>query len=372
MRAKLFHELWQALLEATNEGLYPPVGYALSLEKQRIWLLTTSINKIPLAMEILKKSTGEEYNLGRHLQEDRLQRIAQENPHVFIANTYPLEGFLRGDLRQIGKIVQAFGAPFFRIKAFGLVDICGFAKCPVYEQLSMLYSLSNALRSTVKRCARFCSRLGVEPRFDTASTGDGFYFWHPAVGANADVATFMVLLCLMQMIENLRVAKGHNLQLRASYVAGEAFVFYNFEKIKKEIYNQKGEIEIPESFPAENAVGPATNVAARLCAAAEPSQILVAEFRRSGHDSDVSMDLESLIRQAAELFREEDRRCAAELRFDPETTIYITDKHSSRIYCRNLVGQIPYRSGGTTKLQRIGLKVEDANDIKEYRFKAGF
>ncbi len=144
---------------------------AYGMDNDDFHVLTTSIPSLPLGMDILKE-INREYNLGRSLQINRLDQLAKENPHVFRKNLRKIEGLGQLEVNEIGRLVGLYGTPFYPQKGFGLIDICGFSRLNSSEQLAQLYSLTNVLSSSIRRCWKFSDRLKVRNMFGRASTGD--------------------------------------------------------------------------------------------------------------------------------------------------------------------------------------------------------
>lgn len=354
-----------ALRGQTREGLFALVGYGL--EAGRIHLLTANIPDLPVAIRILRDTSGREYNLGQYLPLDDVRRASQENPHFLHYKSYEIPGldFSESSLRAVGSLVVAFGAPFYSHKAVGVVDICGFSTVPPFSQLAYLYSLENLFRSNAKRCRCFTSELHLSSDFGHASTGDGFYFWHEMHGGGADVATLLLLLCMMSQVERFREEDHFPMQLKAAMVIDSVFMLYDSDRVRFAQDQTNPQEWTVHRGEATNVVGVATNIAARLIAAARPSQILIAQFKRSGQGQE-TMTPHSLIAQAAQLFRHEGN--PAEILFDPNHRLCVTDKHKMRWHCWNVVGRIPNRMKGAVKLQRVGLKTDDAYPIETSAF----
>lgn len=339
------------LSEITRDGLFPLVLY--SIENGRMVVLTTTIPNLPTAIGILKTVTISGYNLGISVSPDKIDRLASENPHVFRKAERGIPNVEKLRKNVLGRVVSSFGAPFYPQKAFGLVDICGFSRLESPDQLSQLYSLTNALDSAIARSRRICSRLNLTNSFGRASTGDGFYLWHSMLGGGADAAALFVLICVMAQAEAMR-AEGFPMKLRASFFVGGAFLL--FEATGRERF----------SDTASNAVGPATNAAARLISAAKPHQILVGDFSRSGQGSE-TLNTASLITQVNELFREE-RAGAASLNCIPDKLLRIEDKHGDTFHCWNLAGEVPNTTMGKTQRVHIGLEPDDSVSLCSLHF----
>ncbi|UCD21409.1 MAG: hypothetical protein JSW22_04965 [Chloroflexota bacterium] len=344
------------LEEKTKNGLFPIAAYGVDRTGtgSQLTLLTTNIKDLPLALDALKDATQQEYNLGRYISRDDLLPASRQHPHLLMKHAMNLPSLNTSDISSLGAMIQAFGAPFFKHKAFALVDLCGFTKLRNPEQLSQLYGLANAVRSAARRCGRFCVALGLPGHFRWASTGDGYYVWHDGIGGNADVAVFMWLLCVMTHTEWMRKA-GFSMRLKAAFVIDSVYLLYD---------TYQARFEHPE---ASNAVGSSTNAAARLVEAAAPSQILMANFERPGQGREV-MRPDGLISQASQLFREE-RVGPATIVFDPGEMLRVTDKHRTRWYCWNVVADVPNVVDEVQEQQHIGLPSDPTKNILEVDFK---
>ena len=353
MTREMAEAIAEALGHATAGGLYPIVAYGVS--DGGITVLTTNISELSYALRILRTATGREYNLGYYFHRPVLERAARENPHVFRLQDFGVDGIRNAEAGDIGRIVRMFGAPFFSQKAFGLVDIVGFSRLNHADQLSHLYSLNNILSSSMRRCYKFCRRIGLNNTYGASTTGDGYYFWHDANGGNADVATFMLLICMMTQSEYIR-QEALPLRLRGVYVIDSAFM----------IYTQRDVFTI--DAPATTAVGAATNGAARLSTAAKPSQILLGDFKRPGQGGE-TMDPRSLLAQVNELFREESAG-AATLVCDPDEKLRVEDKHGDLWYCWNISREVPNVGADGPTRQAIGLKTDSAHDIHTIRLRS--
>jgi len=180
MQESVLKALEEFLVQASGNALFPIVGYGL--DGDNILLLTTNIPDLPYAMRILKETTGKDYNLGYSFCRNVIAQLAERNPNVMRFHERAIQGLHLEKLVELGRVVSIFGAPFFKLKAFALVDICGFSQLGHAEQLSQLYGLTNALGSSIRRAHKFCRRLGLSFGFGRTSTGDGFYLWHDWVG----------------------------------------------------------------------------------------------------------------------------------------------------------------------------------------------
>jgi hypothetical protein len=340
-----------SLRQATADGLFPLVAY--SLEGDRLGLLTSNIRDLSQAISVLKTVTKKEYNLGKYIFFDRIKKIAEHNPHLFKLHVSTIEGMGEIEKSSLGRLISVFGAPYFKEKAFALVDICGFTQMTYSKQLASLYSIERLFFQSRYRSRIFCDHLSVGANFGRSSTGDGYYIWSNFLGGNADVSLFMLLLCLLERAENITLGEKP-FEIKASFVIDSAFHLY-----------ETGE-NIQQYPQPVNAVGAATNGAARLISKAKPRQLLVNKFDRPGMAGE-TLTPGSLIRQANELFRLEGYG-AADLKLEPEELLKVVDKHGDTWYCYNIYGKIP--TDDTECQSEIGLRLDSAKDITDLSFKA--
>ena len=344
----------------TRGGLYPVIGYGqLRRENEltRFSVLTSNIPELSHALDVFKQVVGSDYNLGQFVPHEDLQSLVSENPHLFRLQDIALPGIVAPtDVRDAASL---FGPSYWPMRAFALVDICGFSVLQPKDQLAHLLSLDNAVRSAVKRCRGICSALGVTSSYSRSSTGDGYYIWHEEPGIPADLAVFTLLVAIMTQSEVMRTKGIFSMRLKGAFALGEVFTF--FDRLSPEAEHSAG----------HNAVGPVTNDLARLIAAAKPSQILVKEFDRPGSLGNLTPA--RLITQAAGLFTSENRgQC--QLTFEPASPsppLRIQDKHGSFHHCWNLTGVVynQFSQNERPVAQRIGLKADPAADLGQYHFK---
>jgi hypothetical protein len=339
------------LADRTRDGLFPLVAF--SSYRDSLTIVTTSIEDFPYAIRILERINQAGYNLGFSLRPGVIRRLANENPHVFQLFELSIPRISELDTWRIGRIVCTFGAPFYSQKGFALLDICGFSRLDNPSKLAQLYSLTNAVDSSIHRSFKACQRLRLPNRFGRTSTGDGFYLWHDFVGGNADVATFFLLVCIMTQSEAMR-SNGFPMRLRASFTIDSVFMLYEADARSNPM------------APASNAVGDATNNGARLITAAKPSQILLGDFARPGQPGE-TMTPQALLAQINELFREE-WSGAATLDLQPKGQLRVDDKHGDSHYCWNIVGQVPNGPEGDTTRVTIGLHPDKAAPITSVDF----
>jgi len=353
-------DLEEKFEEVTGGGLYPVIGYGplrREAELTKFSVLTSNIPELTHALDVFKEVVGSDYNLGRFVPSENLQNLVSENPHLFRLKDISVQGTLAPtDVRNAASL---FGPSYWPMRAFALVDICGFSVLQPKDQLAHLLSLDNAVRSAIRRCRGICTGLGISPSFSRSSTGDGYYIWHEQPGIPADLGVFALLVAIMTQSEVMRAKGIFSMRLKGSFAIGEVFTF--FDRLS------------PDSghYAGQNAVGPVTNDLARLIAAARPSQILVQEFDRPGSLGNLTPA--NLVTRTTGLFTAENRgQC--QLTFEPASPsppLRIQDKHGTFHHCWNLTGVVynQFSQSEPPAAQRIGLKADPAADFGQYHFK---
>ena len=392
-RPSVFDQLRSFLLYATRGGLFPLVAYSVSetthnhehdsaetrevddgdnddstdddltalnnqpdtaAAEHDVRILTTAIPNLALGVRILESATQFGYNLGRRFSPQRLAQLKDQNPHVFFSHERRITGIDPTRIASVGRMISRFGAPFLRTKGFALIDICGFSRLTHSDQLAYLYSLTNMLDSSIRRTRRFCTELKIKNSFGRNSTGDGYYFWHDGIGGRSDVVTLMALVCLLSQGEFMK-REGFSMQLKGTFVIDSAFLFY--DATAKEL----------PGAAATNAIGAATNGAARLMTATQPGQLLVGDFLRSGQGKE-QLNPKAVIAQVNELFRAEGSG-AATLALVPDAKLRVADKHGDIWYCYNVCGNVPCDVGGNLHDVPIGLESDDSKSIAAHNFR---
>lgn len=138
----------------------------------------------------------------------------------------------------------------------------------------------------------------------------------------------MLLVSMISQCEAM-FSSGFEMRVKASYVIGGAFMLYDPTRRLDRLLHE----------PASNAVGPATNGAARLLTACKPGQLLVGDFTRSGQGGE-TLTPTGLVAQTNELFREENSG-AGKLQIGPSEKLRVEDKHGEAWYCWNVYGDVP-------------------------------
>ncbi len=162
----------------------------------------------------------------------------------------------------VDAVVTRYGVSLVRERAVVLLDVVGFSKRAPLEQLAMLNSLNYSVNSAFRQL----QSRDVQVDFARTTTGDGFYIWNRAHGAEATVALYeLMMLILADNAVAQRKAKRFPVPtLRSAFHVGEHYEFYQVEGLN------------PTAFGY--IVGQVTIDLSRLIEKALPGQILLGEF----------------------------------------------------------------------------------------------
>jgi len=157
------------------------------------------------------------------------------------------------------------------------------------------------------------------------------------------------------------------MQLRAALVIDSTFMIYDPDDFVFKLQGDTNEDVYVPRPTAVNAIGNSTNIAARLCAAARPSQILIGHFERPGQSNEV-MTPHSIVAQVAEVFRAE--ASPGTFRFSPDEPLHVVDKHGLQWHCWNLVGEVPNACEGFPPRQSVGISHDTTRRMSDESFLA--
>lgn len=162
-------------------------------------------------------------------------------------------------------IVTRYGVSLVRNRAVLLLDVVGFSLRAPLDQLAMLNSLNYSINSA---CRQLHSR-DVHIDFARTTTGDGFYIWNRALGPQATIALYeLMMLILADNAVAQRKARHFPVpRLRAAFHVGDHYEFYQVEGLN------------PTAFGY--IVGQVTVDLARLIEKTLPGQIVLGEFTLS-------------------------------------------------------------------------------------------
>jgi len=174
----------------------------------------------------------------------------------------PLEAGSSLSARQISALVNRYGVTHVGERAVILLDIVGFSLRSPLEQVAMLNSLSYSINSA----SRQLFSRSIKLDFARTTTGDGFYIWNRALGLQADIALYKLL---MLILANNAVARRKAVHfpvpaLRSAFHIGSHYEFYQVEGLNPTPFNY--------------IVGHVTIELARMLAEAAPGQIVVGDF----------------------------------------------------------------------------------------------
>ncbi len=355
---------------ATSYGTFPLIAFGLDKGRrpEQAILITSTIPEMALAWDLLDRFLPEDYEFSGYVPWIRLESFAKSHKTVTRWHVIDIPGFCaERDAGLFTSVAQANSASKWRRKAFGLVDICGFSKATIEQQLSYRTSLALALSQACSRVNKLTARnyLGGRTTFYSTSTGDGFYFWHQYAGAANDISVFMLLIYTLVQSEAMRSDRS-SMRLRGAFGVGEAYVFPSRQL---QGYDRRP--------PVQDAIGPVLNGLARLLTAAKPGQFLVSDFERSGRTEGEVLNPAKLIEIAErELLPSElsptdhIKPQHISLKFAPPERLRVSDKHGDLHYCYNAVGSLPnrFRPVDDVEVHRIGVPPDSAKDLEELKF----
>jgi len=354
-----------AIDDATEDGMYPLIAFGLDKDSRpnQALLVTSSIPDMVRAWEMLDRFLPPEWEFNGYVPWNRLDKFAET--HDMIVRKHPIEipNFVAardGDF--FSNLARDHSASRWHQKAFGLVDICGFSKCTIEQQLAHRTSLALALSQAAARVHKL-HQTGFLPgrcAFHSTSTGDGFYFWHRWAGSANDVAVFMLLVYVMVQTEAMRSTRRSTMRLRGAFGIGEAYTFPF-----RDLSNPWTKGPLPQ-----DAIGPVVNSLNRLLKDADPGQFLIGDFERPGpSDREPTLTPANLIEQAerqllpSELIPKDSVKPQhISLSFDPKERLRVSDKHEDIHYCYNLVGKVPNRFKDV-RIFQVGIVPEKAMDM---------
>lgn len=157
----------------------------------------------------------------------------------------------------IEKMLLPYGIALTESRAIALLDIVGFTRAGRLEQAAKLNSLAYSIAIAQRRCGQ----LGLDVDLARSTTGDGFYLWNRRLGEEADID--LCCLVMLALADNRLAADsgGVTPRLRTAITRGSHFSFFQPENDGERL--------------TEFIVGEATIALARMCAAAQPRQILI-------------------------------------------------------------------------------------------------
>jgi hypothetical protein len=190
---------------------------------------------------------------------ERIRRSLGDAAHIVDIGIAP--GLEIGEAL-VDAVVTRYGVSLVRERAVVLLDVVGFSRRAPLEQLAMLNSLNYSVNSAFRQL----QSRDIHVDFARTTTGDGFYIWNRAHGAEATVALYeLMMLILADNAVAQRKAKRFPVPtLRAAFHVGEHYEFYQVEGLN------------PTAFGY--IVGQVTIDLSRLIEKALPGQILLGEF----------------------------------------------------------------------------------------------
>jgi len=166
----------------------------------------------------------------------------------------------------VEQLIKRYGLSYVSDRAVLLFDIAEFSLFTPFEQASQLNSLSYSLNSAYNKLLA----KGIEVHFSRTTTGDGYYVWNRALGAQAnhDLFYFLLLVVADNAVAR-RASHGNTVPvIRAAYHIGSHYELYQAEGVNPTVHSY--------------IVGDVTIELARMAEKAQPQQILIGHFETAG------------------------------------------------------------------------------------------
>lgn len=298
------------------------------------------------------------FHLGRAVPDTLVDKVAAERSDCRLHSlSHPSLNWADVEHRKLVSQQLSRRSPrFWRSRGVGLLDISGFSTLPAPTQIGLRLLLDLAITQ-----ARTNLRKNLPPdhvvSFHRVSSGDGYYLWNRIPGPYADAITFALLTLVMALVRG-RERELPDLRLRAAYTVGEMYTF-PYEGLWA---------ESPVDGGLEDAIGPALNIAARLCTAAVPDQLLVSAFGVSADpDKGQYRDPLTLLTFVKGLFP--NPKTPVDLALEPARELRVVDKHGDVYHCYNVHGRGFYFTGPTPREHEVGLAEDSAPLIDDYAFR---
>tara|TARA_R110002073_G_scaffold26248_3_gene86138 strand:+ start:7168 stop:8517 length:1350 start_codon:yes stop_codon:yes gene_type:complete len=162
----------------------------------------------------------------------------------------------------VEQLIKRYGLSYVSDRAVLLFDIAEFSLFTPFEQASQLNSLSYSLNSAYNKLLA----KGIEVHFSRTTTGDGYYVWNRALGAQANCDLFFFLLLVVADNAVARRASHGNTVpvIRVAYHVGSHYELYQAEGVNPTVHSY--------------IVGDVTIELARMAEKAQPQQVLVGHF----------------------------------------------------------------------------------------------
>jgi len=162
----------------------------------------------------------------------------------------------------VEQLIKRYGLSYVSDRAVLLFDIAEFSLFTPFEQASQLNSLSYSLNSAYNKLLA----QGIEVHFSRTTTGDGYYVWNRALGAqaNRDLFYFLLLVIADNAVAR-RASHGNTVPvIRTAYHVGSHYELYQAEGVNPTVHSY--------------IVGDVTIELARMVDKAQPKQILIGHF----------------------------------------------------------------------------------------------
>ena len=335
--------------KATDDGNFLIAGYAYPPnDATGLALMVTSRRFFgEIGRLFSEEYPAQVLSLGRPLDPNQLDRLVSLHRGLRIHSLQWKEP-LSDKKMAIGAILADMSPAHWYARGFFLLDICEFSLRSAADQMSLRLLLDAAIRKARVSLLHNWKQAHDEAEFNLIPTGDGFYIWHKRPSRHADSIVLALGALTLGELQRQRW-KGNDLQVRAAMTIGEVYTFPC----------RPVGAAAREPVLYHDAIGPALNVAARLCSGAAPGQLLLADF------SSTRLGDKDQIRTAADLVLSATTLIGADdfaLQIKPDHRFKVVDKHGEPHYCFNVSGKVFFYTGPTRRSTTVGV-VPDATPL---------
>ena len=149
-----YADIANAIENATADGMYPLIAFGLDKDNRpgQALLVTSSIPDMVLAWDMLDRFLPQDYAFSGYVTWNRLETFADSHRMIVRKHLIDIPNFVATrDADFFINLARDHSASRWHQKAFGLVDICGFSKNTIEQQLAYRTSLALALSQASAR-----------------------------------------------------------------------------------------------------------------------------------------------------------------------------------------------------------------------------
>jgi hypothetical protein len=344
--------------EATSAAKFIVIAYSLPREtKTSIDLLCASRRSFAEIHNIFSEEyEGHRLSLGSALLPQQAARFSKMHrgirvrsfKHPSFDSTNPDHRYLVRDI--LGSL---FPSQWYA-RGFLLIDIVQFSLRSPAEQVALRTSLEESIRQASLALKHLCTSHDLS--FNLIPTGDGFYAWHSRPGRDRDAATLALGIVALGFLSRERL-ESLGLRVRTAFAVERVYTL------------PQTPLDAPfdVSHRFQDAIGPALNIAARLCSAAAPGQVLIADLPNlpEKDPAEPIRSTKDLVAAANKLIHDPAKFT---VRLDPDNALKVTDKHGELHRCYNANATSFWYTGTVFKTVEIGMTRDATPELKASDF----